>query len=139
MPAFTYVHDYVAVRSPSGELSRYRHWGNLVSDWTYGKIAMEQRIRELFYHSKGATMKVFIYCSVFVLLAVMSFPMTAEAFGRRSHGSDFSQSQAVTAPLQTTDVSPNAVPEPPALLLMGIGFGVLAAFAAIKRYRKQDA
>jgi hypothetical protein len=84
-------------------------------------------------------MKGLIYCSLVVFLAVMSFPITAEAFGRRSHHSDFSQSQAVTAPLQTTDVSPQAVPEPPALLLMGIGFGALAVFSAIKRFRKHDA
>ena len=82
-------------------------------------------------------MKGLIYGCLVVFLAVMSFPITAEAFGRRSHGSDFSQSQA--GPIQRTDVSPQAVPEPPALLLMGIGFGVLAVFSAVKRFRKQDA
>ena len=83
-------------------------------------------------------MKGLIYCCLVVFLAVMSFPITAEAFGRRSHSSDFSQSQT-TAPIQRTDVSPQAVPEPPALLLMGIGFGALAVFTAIKRFRRQDA
>lgn len=83
-------------------------------------------------------MKGLMYSSLVVLLAVMLFPITAEAFGRRSHGSDFTQSQAVTTPLQRTDVSPQAVPEPPVLLLMGIGFGALAVFAAIKRFRRQD-
>ena len=84
-------------------------------------------------------MKVLIYCSVFVLLALMSFPITAEAFSRRSHHSDFSQSQAVTAPLNTQDVSAQAVPEPPVLLLISIGIGVLALCSVVKRFYEQGA
>ena len=85
-------------------------------------------------------MKVLIYCCLFVLLGVMSFPITAEAFSRRSHQSDFQQNQTATAPLNhTQDVSPQAVPEPPALLLMSIGIGVLALCSVIKRFRKEDA
>lgn len=87
----------------------------------------------------GGAMKITIYCSLFVLLALMSFPITADAFSRRSHHSDFSQSQAVTAPLQTADVSPNAVPEPPVLLLMSIGIGLLALCVGVRRFRGQAA
>ena len=81
-------------------------------------------------------MKILTYCSVFVLLSLLSFPITAEAFSRRSHSSEITQSQAVTAPLntlQTQDVSAQAVPEPPVLLLMSIGIGLLALCAGARR------
>ncbi len=82
-------------------------------------------------------MRILTYCSVFVLLALISFPITAEAFSRRTHSSDVAQNQ-VQAPrdgnTQTQNVSPHAVPEPPALLLMGIGIGLFAIFSMIKRF-----
>jgi hypothetical protein len=71
-------------------------------------------------------MKLLTYCSVFILLTLVSLPITAEAFSRRSHHSELVPTQQ-TAPLnQTRDVSPQAVPEPPAVLLMGLGIGLFA-------------
>jgi hypothetical protein len=84
-------------------------------------------------------MKALIYCCLFVLLGIMSFPVTAEAFSRRSHHSDFQQNQTVTAPLNTQNASAQAVPEPPVFLLMSIGIGVLALYSVVKRFRGQDA
>ena len=90
-------------------------------------------------------MKILTYFSVFVLLALISFPITAEAFSRRTHSSEVAQRQ-VQAPRDgntqtqgTQGVSPQAVPEPPALLLMGIGIGLFAIFSMIKRFRGQAA
>jgi PEP-CTERM motif-containing protein len=88
-------------------------------------------------------MKILTYCGVFVLLALISFPITAEAFSWFSHSSDSSelvQNPGQSAPLdQTRNVSPQAVPEPPALLLMGIGIGLFAIYSMIKRFRGQNA
>ena len=97
-------------------------------------------------------MKILTYFSVVVLLALIAFPITAEAFGRRTHSSEVAQHQ-VQAPhdsntqtqntqtqnTQTQNVSPQAVPEPPALMLMGIGIGLFAVFLMIKRFRGQAA
>lgn len=94
-------------------------------------------------------MKILTYCSIGLLLALIAFPITAEAFSRRTHSSEVAQRQ-VPAPrdgntqkqdgnTQTQDVSPQAVPEPPALLLMGIGIGLFAIFSMIKRFRGQAA
>ena len=94
-------------------------------------------------------MKILTYCSISLLLALIAFPITAEAFSRRTHSSEVAQRQ-VPAPrdgntqrqdgnTQTQDVSPQAVPEPPALLLMGIGIGLFAIFSMIKRFRGQAA
>jgi hypothetical protein len=87
-------------------------------------------------------MKTLTYCSVFVLLSLLSFPITAEAFSRRAESSEVTQHR-VQAPrdgnTQTQNVSPQAVPEPPALLLMGITIGVFAIYSMIKRFRGQAA
>jgi hypothetical protein len=84
-------------------------------------------------------MKILIYCSVFVLLTLISLPITAEAFSRRTHHSEAGPSHIT--PLdhktQTQDVSPQAVPEPPVLLLMGIGIGLFAIGSMILRFRGQ--
>ena len=87
-------------------------------------------------------MKIFTYCSVFILLALIAFPITAEAFSRRTQSPEVAQHQ-VQAPhdgkTQPQNISPQAVPEPPALLLMGIGIGLFAIFSMIKRFRGQAA
>ena len=80
-------------------------------------------------------MKLLTYCSVFVLLTLISLPITAEAFSRRSHHSELVQTQQTAPPNQTRDVSPQAVPEPPAVLLMGIGIGLFAIGVMIMRFR----
>jgi hypothetical protein len=101
---------------------------------------MEKYFGDQFTISSGGTMKLLTYCSVFVLLTLISLPITAEAFGRRSHHSEVGPTQQ-TAPLnqQTRDVSPQAVPEPPAVLLMGIGIGLFAICSMIVRFRGQQA
>ena len=87
-------------------------------------------------------MKILIYCSVFVLLSFLSFPITAEAFSRRSHSSEVVQHQ-VQPPndgkTQNQNISPQAVPEPPVLLFLGIGIGLFAIYSMTKRFRRQDA
>ena len=89
----------------------------------------------------GGTMKPYIYASLIVLLTVMSLPATSEAFSRRSSSSEVSQSQVVTRhskPVNpSSDVSAQAVPEPPVLLLLSIGLGVFALGYAIHAFRKQ--
>jgi len=101
-------------------------------------------------------MKILTYCSVFVLLALISFPITAEAFSWFSHSSDSSelvqnpghqpagsghvQNPGQSAPLdQTRNITPQAVPGPPALLLLGIGVGLFAIYSMIRQFRGQKA
>jgi hypothetical protein len=100
-------------------------------------------------------MKILTYCGVFVLLTLISFPVTADAFSRRHDSSELAQNQGhpsrsgrvqnpgQSAPhngqTQTQDITPQAVPEPPAILLMGIGIGLFAIYSIIKRFRGQGA
>lgn len=91
------------------------------------------------------------YCNVFVLVALIAFPLTAEAFSRRADSSEVGQHRAQAHQAQasrdgkhdgkteTPNVSPQAVPEPPALWLLGISIGLFAIFSLIKRFRRQDA
>lgn len=90
---------------------------------------------------------ILTYCNVFVLVTLIAFPITAEAFSRRADSSEVGQSRAQAHQAQasrdgkteTTNVSPQAVPEPPALWLMGIGIGLFAIYSLIKRFRGHDA
>lgn len=86
---------------------------------------------------------ILIYGSLVVFLALLCFPITADAFSRRSHGSEVTQSQTVTAPVKPATVyngdgSPTAVPEPPVLLLMSLGVGLFALCSALMGFRKQS-
>jgi hypothetical protein len=85
-------------------------------------------------------MKTFIYGSLFVFVTLLCLPTTSEAFSRRHSGSEIAPQQAVTTPLttQTNNVSAQAVPEPPVVLLMSIAFGVFALFSAVRTFRKQS-
>jgi hypothetical protein len=83
-------------------------------------------------------MKLLSALSLFILLMLMSFPATSDAFSRRSH---HSETGPQTAPLNksqvtTGDVSAQAVPEPPALLLLSVGVGLFAVGVMFKRLRR---
>ena len=93
-------------------------------------------------------MKIFIYCCIFVLFTVISSPIPAEAFSNGHHHSEIMQNQQTTShgtiKTDKTDppnpnVSAQAVPEPPVLLLMSIAWGLLALYSLIKRFRGQGA
>lgn len=84
-------------------------------------------------------MKTLTYCSVFVLVALLSFPLTAEAFSRGADNTPVTHHRVQAPPdgkTETQNISPQAVPEPPVLLLMGIGIGLSAIFLIIKRFRE---
>ena len=79
------------------------------------------------------------FCSLLLLLAVISLPTTSDAFSRRSSGSEVGPTQALTTPVTTTNNgSAQAVPEPPVLLLMSIGIGAFFLFSAVRGFRKQS-
>lgn len=90
-------------------------------------------------------MRFLSYCGLFLLLTLISFPISADAFSRRSH---HSEAAPQSAPLKTTqvttnhtttlDVSAQAVPEPSALSLMSIGVGLLVLGAMAKRLLRPD-
>jgi len=99
-------------------------------------------LNKQFALSKGGTLKILTYCSVFVLLALLSFPLTAEAFSRGADNPAVTQHR-VQAPrdgkTQTPNISPQAVPGPPVLLFLGIGIGLFAIYSMTKPFRGQDA
>jgi hypothetical protein len=88
-------------------------------------------------------MKILACCSILILLTLISFPITAEAFSRRVHSSDVVQKPIQSAPhdnkTDSTNGTPQAVPEPPVLLLLGIGVGLFAIYSMTKRFRGKDA
>ena len=87
-------------------------------------------------------MKILACCGVFVLLTLLSFPITAEAFSRRVHSSEVVlpvQSVPHDNKTESTNGTPQAVPEPPELLLLGISIGLFAIYSMIKRFREKDA
>ena len=89
---------------------------------------------------------ILTYCNVFVLVTLISFPMTAEAFSRGADSSELGQQPAQLHQAQTShdgktdtqNISAVAVPEPPVLWLMGIGISLFAIFALIKRFRGKN-
>ena len=84
-------------------------------------------------------MKTLAYGSVLVLLTLLFLPTTSEAWSRRSHSSEIGPLQGTTAPVNnTTDVSAQAVPEPPVFMLMSIGLGICGLSFTLRRYRKES-
>jgi hypothetical protein len=83
-------------------------------------------------------MKTLIYGSVLMLLMLLSFPTTSDAFSRRSSGPEIAPFQATTTPSTTGTNDAKSVPEPPVVLLMSIGVGLFAVGYAIRGFRKQS-
>lgn len=84
-------------------------------------------------------MKFISGLSLFVFFTILSFPAASDAFSRRSHQSEMAPQ---SSPMNTSttrgasgDVSAAAVPEPPVLLLMSLGVGLLGIGALVKRMR----
>jgi hypothetical protein len=91
-------------------------------------------------------MQIFIYCCVFVLLTVISSPITAEAFSRRPHHDEVPQqfsaphngtthTNNAVGPNTPGNNTPTNVPEPSSFLLLGIGIGLLGMYSMKKRFR----
>jgi hypothetical protein len=83
-------------------------------------------------------MKTFVYGLLLVLLTLVSFPTTSDAFSRRSSGPEIAPLQATTTPTTTGTNNAQAVPEPPVVLLMSIGLGLCALGYAIREFRRQS-
>ena len=90
-------------------------------------------------------MKMLSSLGLVVFVVLISFPVTSDAFSRRSHHSEVAPQSAPlnmspvnTNQTLTQDVSAQAVPEPAALLLMTIGFGLLAVGAMVMRFCRAD-
>jgi hypothetical protein len=94
-------------------------------------------------------MKLVSYFSLVMLLMLISFPVTSDAFSRRSSHSEVTQ--PVSTPLRTSQTntsqtnmaqtnglaaSSQAVPEPPVLWLMSLGVGLLILGAMFRRLRR---
>ena len=90
-------------------------------------------------------------CNVVAFVTFLAFPITADAFSRRAdsaevglHQGQAHQGQALhgqahqgqAAGEGKTDANtPHAVPEPPALWLLGLGVSLFAIFSLITRFR----
>ena len=80
-------------------------------------------------------MKILTYWSVFVLFALLAFPLSADAFSRRADHSEAGLTQVQSAASDKTQTK-QSVPIPGTLLLFGGGF---AAFAAWRHRRGKTA
>ena len=88
-------------------------------------------------------MRVARFNILLVVLALLSLPVTADAFGRRPSNSEITQGQGRPGPLNThiqddpNGRPPQSVPEPSALLLTGIGLTLMIMLAKKKYYPGQ--
>ena len=82
-------------------------------------------------------MKLLVYDSLVVFLTLISLPLNADAFSRRSRHSEVAPTQQTTQLNNTTEtgnVSAQAVPEPPVFLLIGVGVGIIALYSVQDGY-----
>lgn len=89
-------------------------------------------------------MKLLSSFSLVMLLTIISFPVTSDAFSRRSSHSEVAS--PVSTPLKAShtniaettrvDASAAAVPEPPVLWLMSLGVGLVVLGAMFRRARQ---
>ena len=122
--------------------------------WTRSTVAMEtyfcSRLQKAIHSRKGGRMKIVSYCSVFVFLTLLSFPITAQAMGSRHHSWELAQNQSAPHNSNThthdgaghntlENGGATNVPEPSSFLLVGLGIGFLAICSINKRFRGQDA
>jgi len=72
-------------------------------------------------------MKIVTYWSVFVLLALLSFPLSADAFSRRADHSEVGLTQVQSAAPDKAQTK-QSVPVPGTFLLFGVGFAAFAVW-----------
>lgn len=86
-------------------------------------------------------MKILAYLGIFTIVATLSFPLSAGAFGRSPSSSEVFNAPATKPAAATTNNtngtngSPQAVPEPSSFLLFGIAMGVVVLLSIKKRFR----
>jgi hypothetical protein len=83
-------------------------------------------------------MKILTYSSVVVLLALLAFPLTADAFSRRVSHSEAGLTQVQSAPPDRTHRSTQSVPVPGTFLLFGVGFVAFAVWRQRSRREKTE-
>lgn len=86
-------------------------------------------------------MKILASLGLFVFLTTLSFPLSADAFGRRPSGSEVYQTQPVPTNNLGNDRNgkpPHAVPEPSSILFLGIGVSLVALVSIRKWLRRTD-
>ena len=86
-------------------------------------------------------MKVLSWVVVTTVLVLISFPGASDAFSRRTSEPEISQittnagheSRANSSQRTSSDLSAQAVPEPPVLWLVSLGIGLFAIGVMLKR------
>lgn len=91
-------------------------------------------------------MKILVYLGILTMVATLSFPLSAGAFGRSPSSSEVFNAQtskrtAATSNTENketsgTNGSPQVVPEPSSFLLFAIAIGVMVMVARKKQFRQ---
>ena len=89
-------------------------------------------------------MKILASIGLFAFVVMLSFPISAHAFGKRPDSSEVNQNHRThTGPVSKktltdspNETTPQAVPEPSSMMLFGIAMGLLGLVSIKTRLRK---